>query len=229
MTAGTRKKRTPPSRPKGRRSKDMPDGRQALLAAATEAFARHGFDGADLRSVAAVAKVSPNLVRVHFGHKAALWEACLDRVVAIAVPAMADIRAIAVDSSRPVGEQLRDVISAIAGFYAVHPEVRDFVVRHGAEAPERAVLVTERLLRPAYETVRELFVAGIEAGIIRSSHPALFFALLNAALHQPPAFPMLLKRLAPDIDADTSRARLLETTVTTLLHLPSSSPSARLR
>lgn len=207
----------------------MPDGRQALLAAATDAFARHGFDGADLRSVAAAAKVSPNLVRVHFGHKAALWEACLDRVVAVAVPAMADIRAIAVDSSRPVGERLREVISAIAGFYAVHPEVRDFVVRHGAEAPERAVLVTERLLRPAYETVRELFVAGIEADIIRSSHPALFFALLNAALHQPPAFPMLLKRLAPDIDAETSRARLLETTVTTLLHLPSSSPSARSR
>lgn len=207
----------------------MPDGRQALLAAATDAFARHGFDGADLRSVAAAAKVSPNLVRVHFGHKAALWEACLDRIVAIAVPAMADIRAIAVDSSRPVGERLREVISAIAGFYAVHPEVRDFVVRHGAEAPERAVLVTERLLRPAYETVRELFVAGIETGIIRSSHPALFFALLNAALHQPPAFPMLLKRLAPDIDAETSRAQLLETTVTTLLHLPSSSPSARSR
>lgn len=207
----------------------MPDGRQALLAAATDAFASHGFDGADLRSVAAAAKVSPNLVRVHFGHKAALWEACLDRVVAIAVPAMADIRAIAVDSSRPVGERLREVISAIARFYAVHPEVRDFVVRHGAEAPERAVLVTERLLRPAYETVRELFVAGIKADIIRSSHPALFFALLNAALHQPPAFPMLLKRLAPDIDAETSRAQLLETTVTTFLHLPSSSPSARSR
>ena len=39
------------SRPKGRRSKDMPDGRQALLIAATEAFAAQGFDGADLRSV----------------------------------------------------------------------------------------------------------------------------------------------------------------------------------
>ena len=41
----------PMSRPKGRRSKDMPDGRQALLIAATEAFAAQGFDGADLRSV----------------------------------------------------------------------------------------------------------------------------------------------------------------------------------
>ena len=205
----------------------MPDGREALLVAATEAFANQGFDGADLRSVAAAAKVSPNLVRVHFGHKAALWEACLDRVVAIAAPAMADIHTIATDSSRAVGDRLSDVISTIAGFYAVHPEVRDFVVRHGAEAPERAVLVTERLLRPAYETVRELFVVGIEAGIIRSSHPALFFALLNAALHQPPAFPVLLKRLAPEIDAETSRALLLETTVTTLLHLPPSENPSR--
>lgn len=205
----------------------MPDGRQALLTAATVAFAAHGFDGADLRGVAAAANVSPNLVRVHFGHKAALWEACLDRVVAIAVPAMAGVHAIAVDARRPVGDRLRDVISAIAAFYAAHPEVRDFVVRHGSEAPERAVLVTERLLRPAYETVRELFVAGIEAGIIRSSHPALFFALLNAALHQPPAFPMLLNRLAPEIDVGTSRALLIETTVATLIHQPLSDHPTR--
>jgi hypothetical protein len=90
------------------------------------------------------------------------------------------------------------------------------------------VLVTGRLLRPACESVRELFIAGIEAGIIRSSHPALFFALLNAALHQPPAFPMLLQQLAPEIDAETSRALLIETTAMTLLHLPPSSRNARL-
>jgi AcrR family transcriptional regulator len=222
MIATIRKKKTPPSRPKGRRSKDMPDGRQALLVAATSAFASHGFDGADLRSVAAAAQVSPNLVRIHFGHKAALWEACLDRIVTIAIPAMTGVRAIAVDQSRTVGERLRDVILAIGAFYVAHPEVKDFVIRHGAETPERAALVTERLLRPSYESVRELFVAGIEAGIIRSSHPALFFALLNSALHQPPAFPVLLKQLAPDIDTEAARALLIETTVTTFLHLPPS-------
>lgn len=220
MVATTKKQKAPPSRPRGRRSKDMPDGRQALLVAATSAFASHGFDGADLRSVAAAARVSPNLVRVHFGHKGALWEACLERIVTIAVPVMANVGAIAADPNPPLGERLRGVILEIAGFYAAHPEVRDFVIRHGAEAPERAALVTERLLRPAYEAVRELFVAGIEAGIIRSSHPALFFALLNAALNQPPAAPMLLKRLAPEIDVEASRALLVETTVTTFLHLP---------
>jgi AcrR family transcriptional regulator len=198
----------------------MPDGRQALLAAATHAFACHGFDGADLRSVAKAANVSANLVRVHFGNKAALWEACLDRVVAIGLPAMAGVQKIAGDSARPLGERLCGVITEIASFYAAHPDVRDFVLRHATDAPERAVLVLDRLLRPAYATVRELFSAGIEAGIIRSRHPALFFALLNAALNQPPAFPMLLNRIAPEIDPETSRDLLVETTIATFLHLP---------
>ncbi|WP_244645909.1 TetR/AcrR family transcriptional regulator [Bradyrhizobium campsiandrae] len=218
--AKARQKSVAPSRPRGRRSKDMPDGRQALLAAATHAFACHGFDGADLRSFAADAKVSANLVRVHFGNKAALWEACLDRVVAVGLPAMAGVQKIACDSARPLSERLCAVISEIAHFYAANPDVRDFVVRHASEAPERAVLVSDRLLRPAYATVRELFSAGIEAGIIRSPHPALFFALLNAALNQPPAFPMLLNRIAPEIDPETSRELLIETTIATFLHLP---------
>lgn len=198
----------------------MPDGRQALLVAATHAFANHGFDGADLRSIAAAADVSPNLVRVHFGSKAALWEACLDRIVVAASPTMIDVHKIATDVGRPLGQRLRDIIIRIAAFYAAHLEVRDFVVRHGSEAPERATLLTERLLRPAYETTRELFAAGIEAGIIRSSHPALFFALLNSALNQPPAVATLLNRLAPEIDVRAAQTRLIETIVATFLNLP---------
>jgi AcrR family transcriptional regulator len=209
-----------PSRPRGRRSKDMPDGRHALLIAATQAFASHGFDGADLRSIAAAANVSPNLVRVHFGSKAALWEACLDRIAAEAAPTMAEVRRTAADAHRPLGQRLRDVIITIATFYAAHPEVRDFVVRHGAEAPGRAALVTERLLRPAYETTRDLFVAGIDAGIIRGRHPALFFALLNNALNQPPAVATMLNRLAPEIEVEAARTRLIETIIATFLDLP---------
>ncbi|HEX7920775.1 MAG TPA: TetR/AcrR family transcriptional regulator [Bradyrhizobium sp.] len=222
MTGTTTTAALPASRPKGRRSKDMPDGRQALLIAATEAFAAQGFDGADLRSVAASAGVAPNLVRVHFGNKAALWEACLDRIVTLAVPAMAEVHAIAHDTSRSLGDRLRALIVRVATFYAAYPEIRNFVVRRGAESPERATLVTEKLLRPAYETARELFQAGIDAGIIRSQHPALFFALLNAALNQPPTFPLLMTRIAPEIDAETAWTQLLDTTIATLLHLPPS-------
>ncbi len=198
----------------------MPEGRQALLRAATLAFSKNGFDGADIRGIAASAGVSPNLVRVHFGSKADLWEACLNLIVSATRPTVEEVARLAMETERPLYDRLQDIIVRVAAFFAAHPEVRDFVNRHGSEAPERAALVTERILRPAYESSRELFAAGIKAGIIRSSHPALFFALLMGAVSQPPAFPTLLNRLAPDIALGDARALMAETVVASLLHPP---------
>ncbi len=210
---------------RGRRTKDMPGGRQALLRAATQAFADEGFEGADIRSFAAAAGVSPNLVRVHFGSKADLWEACLDAIVLDAAPTMAEVTAIAHNTEWSVYERLRRTILRVVAFYEAHPEVRGFVARYGVEAPERAKLVAERLLLPAYGTNRELFVAGMETGILRCSHPALFFALLNTAVNQPPTFLMLVHQLAPEIPRDDARRLMTETIVSTLLLRPASEPA----
>ncbi len=218
--AATRRRRPP----RGRRTKNMPDGRQALLRAATQAFAIDGFEGADIRSIADAAGVSPNLVRVHFGSKADLWEACLDAVVAAAAPTMAAVTEIARDTQLSVYKRLHQTIVRVVAFYEAHPDVRGFVARYGVENPKRAKLITDRLLRPAYETNRELFAAGIEAGIIRTRHPALFFALLNTAVNQPPTFLMLLGKLAPEIDASEARELMTEAIVATLLHRPASEP-----
>lgn len=196
----------------------MPDGRRALLVAATRAFANAGFDGADLRGIAAAAGVSPNLVRVHFGSKAGLWDACLDAIVDAAGPTMAEVMAIAGDGRKALAERLREVVARVTAFYASHPEHRDFVVRHATDTPDRASRVTDRLLRPAYETCRDVFAAGIEAGLIRSRHPALFFALLNSAANQPANCPALLHRLAPEIAPETVHGLMAETIVATLIH-----------
>lgn len=50
-----------------------PDTRSAILAAAREAFADRGFDGASIRSIAARAKVDPALVHHYFGTKEKLF------------------------------------------------------------------------------------------------------------------------------------------------------------
>lgn len=208
------------SRPRGRRPKDAAAGRQALIQAGISAFARHGFEAADLRGIAAAAGVSQNLVRVHFGSKAQFWEACLDTVVALAEPAQATVRAIAQDPDKATFERLRDVLRAIAGFSAIHPDIRDFVTRYGTEAPERLEMLTERLLRPTYETVRELYARGIEEGIVRSAHPALFFTLANNALNPPSMVPALLHSLEPRFHPQEVRAIMTETVIATLLHRP---------
>src|SRR5579863_5674406 len=58
----------------GRPGKGRPDGALLLLKAAQSAFARHGFEGASLRGIAAAAGVDPALAAHHFGSKEALWE-----------------------------------------------------------------------------------------------------------------------------------------------------------
>lgn len=208
------------SRPRGRRTKNMPDGRQALVRAGISAFARAGFDAADLRSIAGAAGVSPNLVRVHFGGKAELWVACLETIAATTAPLMAEFGELSRDENRSVHDRLREFIIRLGEFYVTHPDTRDFVVHNGTDAGERTELLLERLLRPAYESVRGLFAAGIAQGIVRSSHPAIFFALVNNALSQPSAFPDLLAKLAPEIDLSKARGLMNETVLASLLHAP---------
>lgn len=207
------------ARPRGRPVKADADGREALLHAGVEAFARQGFDGADLRGIAASAGVSPNLVRVHFGSKNGLWTACVERLAQAMEPGLAAAVALT-DNDRPLTERLRDAIAIMAAFYDAYPHVRDFIIRIASEDPDRAALVTEKLLRPAYEVGRPLLTAGLAAGIIRGSHPALVFVILNGMLSQPPQFPDLVAMLTPDIPPAQARAQLVETILATMLHDP---------
>ncbi|PZN95364.1 MAG: TetR/AcrR family transcriptional regulator [Hyphomicrobiales bacterium] len=215
-----------PARPRGRPAKGEADGRETLLRAAVTAFADHGFDGADLRGIALKAGVSPNLVRVHFGSKAGLWMACVERLAQDMAPGMAMVVHLAEIDSRPIRERLHDAISIMAAFYDAYPDIRDFVVRIASDESDRAALVADRLLRPAYEAGHSLIAAGIEAGVIKASHPALVFVLLNSMLSQPRHFPDLLARLAPEIAPTEARLRLIEAIRSTLLHDPGVIPAA---
>jgi AcrR family transcriptional regulator len=55
-----------------------PDTRQAILAAARDEFARHGFAGATVRTIAAAAAVDPALVHHYFGTKQQLFLATIE-------------------------------------------------------------------------------------------------------------------------------------------------------
>ncbi|WP_211355313.1 TetR family transcriptional regulator [Blastococcus colisei] len=66
-----------PARRSGRRPGN-PDTRDAVLAAAREAFAERGFDGATIRGIASAAGVDPALVHHYFGSKDKLFLAAIE-------------------------------------------------------------------------------------------------------------------------------------------------------
>ncbi len=72
----------PTTRGRGRpRAGERPDLRSAILVAAGEDFAEHGYDGTSMRGVARRAGVDPALVHHYFGDKPGLFAAMLDTEV----------------------------------------------------------------------------------------------------------------------------------------------------
>ncbi|MQA32702.1 TetR family transcriptional regulator [Modestobacter roseus] len=67
----------PRRRPSGRRPGN-PGTREAVLAAARDAFAERGFDGASIRLIATAAGVDPALVHHYFGSKDKLFVAAVE-------------------------------------------------------------------------------------------------------------------------------------------------------
>lgn len=216
----------PVARLRGRRPKSLPDGRQALITAAIKAFGQMGYDGADLRSIARAADVDPALVRVHFGSKAGLWDACLDEIVEAAQPMIADAHRLS-SSDLSLIERLRLLIERLGAFVISRPECRDFVTMHMSESEDRADVLSVRLVRPAFEAVRPLIEAGIASGHIRVRHPALFYGLLFHALNRPRAAAVILNKLAPDIAAADVDRLLIDSVITAFLDPDPTTPGAR--
>lgn len=71
-------------RPRADAAHAVPEGR--VLDLAFQAFARRGYEGTTLRSLAKELGVSHNLINVRFGTKASLWRRAVDARVARAAP-----------------------------------------------------------------------------------------------------------------------------------------------
>lgn len=101
--------------------RDGPSTRRRILEAALKAFARHGFEGVSLRTIADDAGVNHQLIGHHFGSKQDLWDAALDA-------RFEDFRefhqalSVAGDSSDP-REQFRSCVKTIIEFTLASPDI----------------------------------------------------------------------------------------------------------
>lgn len=99
----------PRSSPNGQTRSDAT--RAALIAAATEVFARSGYEAVGTREIASVAGVHPALIGYHFGGKEGLYLAVFEHIASAmeqrAGPALAGIEAALAEPAEPAAASVR--------------------------------------------------------------------------------------------------------------------------
>jgi AcrR family transcriptional regulator len=153
-----------------------------IVEAALAAFARHGFDGASTRDIAAAAGVNQGLITYHFAGKEQLWRAAVDHVFerlrtsfgnALEMLAEVDART-----------RLRLVIRQFVRFTAAHPELHRLVVQEGKSDSPRLRWLVDRHIRPLFEATIAMIRESQRDGLLPGISPAhLHYIFLGAATH----------------------------------------------
>jgi TetR/AcrR family transcriptional regulator len=165
----------------GRPGKDRLGGALLLLRAGQSAFARHGFEGASLRGIAAAAGVDPALTAHHFGSKEALWEAVIERFALYLAPYIGELRELQMQGEIPIQSRMetafRQLIAAVCG----EPESGMLIARISAERGEKLDLLVEKLVRPYHDAFEPLLQEAMREKLIaKQPLEMLYFMLLHA-------------------------------------------------
>jgi len=181
----------------------------ALILAARELFARHGYDGASVRAITTRAGTNLGAVTYHFGSKRALFEAA---VGSFAGGARERIQEAADGPGAPL-DRIEAVVRAFFDFLQENPDAPRLIMHILAGSEP----IPEALLRPIesnYVTLARLIEEGQRDGSIRSGDARLM-ALSIAAQ---PIWLTLARRVLRegmyvDQDQPQVRHRLVESVV----------------
>ena len=164
---------TPDTRPTRKRL-SAEDRRAAILDAALEVFAKHGYNGASIDEIAQAAGISKALIYEHFPSKKDLHVSLLERHVQQIFVRLAQTA----DTDEPGEVRLRNGVDAFFEWVDTHRDAfrllfRDTFEADVAEALNRlqaqatgaiaALMASEPSQRPKSERVAEDFALGMEA------------------------------------------------------------------
>jgi AcrR family transcriptional regulator len=140
------------------------DSKERILAAALEAFAELGFDGATTRGIAQRAGVNLGLIQYYFEGKENLWRAAVDRAFDELRGGLDDVRpdSAALDDVPPDSVALDDrertlrLIRGFVEFVARKPEFVRLMHDEGKRGGERMRWLVDHHVRAFYEVTQEL-------------------------------------------------------------------------
>jgi len=199
-----------PARKRGRPRTGTPSGREILLAAAMRAFARHGFEGTSLRTIADDAGVDMALTARLFGSKLDLWKAVVESLAQSQADHREHIRQIVEAPDATPSRSMVRFIRLFADISFQFPELCCFFMQEISNPGERLEMIQAVLIRPFTELSLPIVEAAMRAGAIRAQNPELFLKMLFAAI----STPMILFR---DADMETMRDSLANEAITILM------------
>lgn len=196
---------TPPRRGRGR----PPSGEavlptDALLDAALEAFADHGYDGTSVREVARRLGVSHNLIPQRVGSKEELWFAAVDHGFgALAADLVA---AAAASADLDDVEQLRALVTAFIAANARRPALLRIINQEAVAEGPRLDHLFLHYIDPVRAYGSDL-LARLEAeGRVRSGSVGLVYFLMTHGAGGPLALPGLAARFGAAVDPTDAEA-----------------------
>jgi TetR/AcrR family transcriptional regulator len=148
--------------------------RTSILEGAVAEFARKGFDGASMRSIALRSGVPHALITYHFQTKDLLWRAAAER-------AFDQIRASwDVEENPDAGplERLRLEYGALFRFTVAFPEFHRFIDQETDRGNPRLVWVAENVVRPLIERLLPQIEQAQMVGMLPSVEPILFHYMM---------------------------------------------------
>lgn len=162
------------TRPRGRpKADDAPVSPDSILSGAVSAFARYGYDGMSMRTLARDLGVSHNVIPQRFGSKEELWHAAVDWGFGGLVETIKD----AVDPDQTDAlEHLRTAIRQFLLYSAKHPELLGIMNAEGSVDSPRLDYIFNTYIGPATAPLTALLDVLAKEGRIRrvSAHSVHF-------------------------------------------------------
>lgn len=163
------------------------DIRERLLDASLVEFGAKGFDGASTHAIARRIGAHQPQINYHFASKEALWTAAVDHLFAELARTM---RGLAIGRLRggrstdvaEIAAVFAEMIRRFVRFAARHPELNQIMVHEATAESGRLKWMTERHVKPLYDTVRPLWRRLRAAGIAAPIDDRLFhYVMVGAA------------------------------------------------
>jgi AcrR family transcriptional regulator len=152
--------------------------RERILAAALEAFAEKGFDGATTREIATLAGVNHGLIPYYFGTKPKLWRAAVDRAFEQLEAGLEGV--LADESVTDDRERMRLLIGRFVRFVARHPEFVKLMNDEGKRRGPRMRWLVDRHVKRLYEAVKAQLQSARGRGFLPDDVPPIHFHYILA-------------------------------------------------